>query len=171
MLGVGNGQSTAAGVDVHHDDHTSGAVDTLWPESQTQPEGAQPPAAWRLRDHDCCGPLLRKAWHATGCGSNFPNLTSLLTYSFAAVQSPAAGRLWDHNCCRPLLCKAWHATRWGSEFSHLRSNLSFPSSAITCCWAAWEPWSSQTFYLQSLHIASFASPFQPAPWQRKQGRV
>lgn len=77
MLGVGNGQSTAAGVDVHHDDHTSGAVDTLWAESQTQPEGAQPPAAWRLWNHDCCGPLLRKAGHATGWFSDLTIHTDL----------------------------------------------------------------------------------------------
>ena len=61
---TGDGQSTATGADVYHDDNASSAVHAMWSPSQAQSEGAQQPAAGRLRHHDHCRPLFCQDWHA-----------------------------------------------------------------------------------------------------------
>ena len=114
MHAAGDRQGTAVTTDVHHDDHTSSAVNTLrYQESMHVPAILQ-----RLNS---------LALNATGDGQStaasadihYDDHTSSAVNALwdqgkakpQGAQQAAASRIWHHDCGRFVVCQDEHATR------------------------------------------------------------
>ncbi len=153
LCAAGDGQSTAASVDVHYDDHTSCAVHALWAQSKTQPEGAQPSVTGWLWDHDCCRSVLCQAGHtrryiasSSSCPPSPPPppppppvfLLLLLPLLLVLLLLLLLLLFVSHDTCQlPIWAVCWHSRDRGPSRQCLYPQAWCPALSLLVC--AW-PW-------------------------------